>query len=83
MKPVKIVRSFSDLRDAIAEIAAATPPVSDPPMSPERVKRSAEVFAARHRREAGKVVRLVAQSETLLDHLVGGGQQRFRDGEAE
>jgi hypothetical protein len=23
------------------------------------------------------------QSETLLDHLVGGGQQRFRDGEAE
>jgi hypothetical protein len=38
-------------------------------------------FAERSARFAGR--ELVYLSARLLDHLVSGGQQRFRDGEAE
>jgi hypothetical protein len=57
MKNGRIIRSFSDLRAAIAEIATETPPGVVPPMSAQQVRDAAQVFAARHQREAARVVR--------------------------
>jgi hypothetical protein len=55
MRPLRVIKTFSDLRDAIAAVAAETPAVPDPPMTPDQVKRSAQTFATNHRREAAKV----------------------------
>jgi hypothetical protein len=60
MKPTPI-KSFADLAGVLREISAAMPPVANPPMSAAEVREAAETFAARHQREAARVVRLVSR----------------------
>jgi hypothetical protein len=63
--PTRTIKTFADLRAAIAEAAAETPPVANPPMSPEAVRHSAEALAVRRRREAGRVVRLTPRPNVV------------------
>jgi hypothetical protein len=54
MKPTRIIKTFADLRAAIAEVAAETPSVAAPPMTPAEVRDSAERFIAhRHATQSG------------------------------
>ena len=51
MKDGRIIRSFSDLRAAIAAVASETPPVPELPMTSEAVEAAARAFVA-HRHKA-------------------------------
>jgi hypothetical protein len=62
MKPVRIIKTFADLRDAIAEVAATAPP-ANPPMSAQQVRDAARMFAAHRQREAARVVRSRSKSD--------------------
>jgi hypothetical protein len=44
MKNGRTIRSFSDLRAAIAEIATETPSVAAPPMTPAELRDQARAF---------------------------------------
>jgi hypothetical protein len=57
MKPVRVIKTFADLRDVLSAIQRETVPVANPPMSAQQVRDAAEVFAARHRHEAARVIR--------------------------
>ena len=50
MRPVRIIKTFADLRAAIAEVASEDAPTRPPPMSPEAVEAAARAFV-HHRRE--------------------------------
>jgi hypothetical protein len=50
MKPTPI-KSFADLAGVLREVAAETPPVPNPPMTPRQVEDAARAFVE-HRRAA-------------------------------
>jgi hypothetical protein len=66
MKNGRIIHSFSDLAAVLREISAETLPVVNPPMTAQQVRDAAQVFAARHRREAARVVRRTPRPNVVV-----------------
>jgi hypothetical protein len=62
MKPVGIVKSFADLARVLREVSTESEPMRPPPKTMDQVRRDAELFVARHRREANRVDRRVPQT---------------------
>jgi hypothetical protein len=69
MKNGRTIRSFADLRAAIAEVAATSRPVANPPMSMDQIRRSAEALAMHRRREAARVVKFVPRNDAGVHHI--------------
>jgi hypothetical protein len=64
MRPVRVIKSFADLRAAIAEVAAETPSIAQPPMTPTEVQHAARAFAEYRR---------TARDKRLIRLDVGNG----------